>query len=85
MGGWIIQHDYIENSEAHAGQGVVKKEEAVPFILLDDDGDIYYGGIISKSWLYGSAEKAFAPLDWAMGNAGCTEMKYWHERKWVTL
>ena len=45
------------------------------FRLLDDDGEIYYVGAcgdLEKA----DGDNAFAPLDWAAGDVGCTTMEY---------
>lgn len=43
--------------------------------LFDDDGNLYYEGLVGD--LDNASEgPAFAPLDWAEANAGCTYMEY---------
>ena len=53
------------------------------FKIYDDDGELYYEGRATNQ----SYENAFEPLDWAMANAGCTEIKYQNNetKKWETL
>lgn len=51
------------------------------FKLYDDDGELYYEGIATNQ----DSESAFEPLDWAMANDGCTEIKYLNKGKWETL
>lgn len=51
-------------------------EDPVRFRVLDDDGEVYYGGAISRSWLDGDEELAFAPLIFATADAGATDMQY---------
>lgn len=63
------------------GYGALLEKE-VPFRLYDDDGVLYFEGVISKDWLEGSADHAFAPLDWATAEYGCTEMKYKNNGRW---
>jgi hypothetical protein len=41
------------------------------FTLYDDDGVLYY-----KGYLHEACDDAFAPLDWAMADSGCTEICY---------
>ena len=42
------------------------------FLMMDDDGEIYYGGLIQ-----GTDYQGFEPLDdFGMPNAGCTEIHY---------
>jgi hypothetical protein len=45
------------------------------FRLLDDDGEEYYRGRCGDLD-QAPGDEAFAPLDWAMADAGCTEMQY---------
>lgn len=56
------------------------------FRLFDDDGEHYYSGVCRDLDLQ-SAGPAFAPLDWAMNDAGCTRMDYRKkgEKKWQVL
>lgn len=45
------------------------------FRLFDDDGELYYEGLC-KDLDQMDGEQAFAPLDWAANDAGCTTMKH---------
>jgi hypothetical protein len=56
--------------------------QAERFLLLDDDGEIYYGGIIQ-----GTDYEGFEPLDdYGTPNAGATEIQYQNpEGEWVIL
>jgi len=47
------------------------------FRLLDGDGIPYYLGVAD--------EEGFAPLDWAQGYSGCTEIQFAHGDCWETL
>lgn len=49
-------------------------EQKTKIKLYDDDHNLYYDGVTSD--IDESEERAFAPLDWAAGYAGCTYMKY---------
>jgi hypothetical protein len=55
--------------------------------LSDDDGNLYYEGLVGD--LDNASEgPAFAPLDWAEANAGCTYMEYRRRgtnEKWKVL
>jgi len=51
------------------------------FKLFDDDGILYYEGRASNQ----SNESAFDPLEWAMGDSGCTEIQYLNNGRWETL
>ena len=57
-----------------------KRKGMTAFRLFDDDGEHYYCGRINRDWLDGDESTAFAPLDWAMADAGATTMKYANER-----
>jgi hypothetical protein len=56
------------------------------FQLLDDDGAVYFEGKCGDLAL-APADEAFAPLDWAKNDSGCTEMRYRKvgAEQWVTL
>ena len=56
------------------------------FRLFDDDGELYYEGKC-KDLDQQDEESAFAPLDWAEHDAGCTRMDYRKkgEKEWKTL
>lgn len=69
---WIITKDHIGDldEKTRVGYGNYKGEPnnlSIRFKLYDDDGELCYEGRCS--------EEDFAPLDWAMNDAGCTEMK----------
>jgi len=62
------------------------KADTIPIRLLDDDGNIYYEGRATrKRILDSSADYAFEPLDWAMNDAGATELQYFDNGQWQTL
>ena len=50
--------------------------DPVRFRVLDDDGELCYGGSISRAWLDGEEHLAFAPLQFATADAGATELQY---------
>lgn len=82
---FIIDTDHINEGE-YSGRtfGDVKGFEQFltePFKLFDDDGVLYYEGRASNQ----QTEEAFAPLDWAMGESGCTEIQYLNKGRWETL
>jgi hypothetical protein len=60
--------------------------DPVRFRVLDDDGVVYYGGAIDRSWIDGDEEYAFNPLTWATHDAGATELQYRApDGTWITL
>ena len=57
--------------------------EKIPFKLYDDDKNLYYKGFL---WATNqSGDEMFAPLDWAMHDAGATTMKIKENGKWDIL
>ncbi|MFW6855319.1 hypothetical protein ACODYM_28930 [Burkholderia gladioli] len=55
--------------------------------LLDDDGIVYYVGMCGDITL-APEHLAFAPLDWSMADAGCTELQFrkaGSNAEWETL
>lgn len=94
---WIIVTDHLEEHPEDAKwfitadmpPGFTKATvDALPyeFRLLDDDGELYFSG---KCGDLDNADQdhAFAPLDWAMNDSGCTRMDYRKvgEKEWKTL
>lgn len=57
----------------------------VPFRIYDDDDELYYEGAISEEWLNGPETLAFAPLQWAMADAGATRMDVFESQGWHQL
>lgn len=55
--------------------------DTVRFRLLDDDGEVYYGG-----WLHDDPEgrNQFAALSFGEGDAGATEIQVSRNGEWVT-
>jgi hypothetical protein len=81
---WIILRDHLANDKggpdwfvtASMPPGFTKETVAAlpyEFELFDDDGERYYSG---KCGDVANADEsqAFAPLDWAMSEAGATYM-----------
>jgi hypothetical protein len=91
---WIITKDHLATGDqkGRVGVGNVSNEHEVAlprvrFRLLDDDDEVYYEGVMDKEGFDDADEsQAFAPLDWAMADAGCTEMQYREGNgAWTTL
>lgn len=88
--GWAIIKDHIsdksgDTSAIGEGQRGLSTDN-VEFRLYDDDGILYFEGLISRSWLEGEADLAFAPLDWAKWYAGCTSIHFKNEKgEWEEL
>lgn len=85
MRNWVITKDHIggyqhdDLSLSDRAKEIVKK--GTPFRLYDDDGELYYEG----RFLMTDDHTGFEPLDWAMANDGCTEIKLFENGKWATL
>ena len=86
-GSFVITEDHLDGVEEYS-EGLATpetvKSKGQQFRLLDDDGILYYSGVC----LHGGSEDAvFAPLDWGMANAGCTEIQYLSlsGNKWETF
>lgn len=89
-GGWIITRDLVADNKMYGySHGRISyrmmKYDGVPFRLYDGDGIMYFEGLINENWIYGEAELAFAPLDWAMDNFGCTSMTFFNGEEWEEL
>ena len=92
---WIITKDYVSdegdvlnrtgkhsrdyNSERFA------LADKLEIRLFDDDGELYYDALATRERIEGTEERAFALLDWAMADAGCTELQYFDKGEWHTL
>lgn len=91
---WIITKDHLDGSNEdfnRTGYGTIKSideipaDKRIPFKLYDDDNELYYTGIAETGAC--DTEEGFEPLDWAMCDAGCTEIKYRNKTTgiWETL
>ena len=76
---WIFIYNHIDGKKMgdRSKLSEDKQEElkrfTIPFRLYDDDGVLYFTGLMSED-LYNS-EEIFDPLDYSMNLWGCTEMK----------
>jgi hypothetical protein len=62
------------------------KADTLPIRLLDDDGELVFEASATRERILKSAEeRAFEILDWAMADAGCTELQYCDNGEWQTL
>lgn len=85
-GGWYIDRDYIQGyvtdtltlasaagTHSRGWKPEMKKDpETVRFRLLDDDGEVYFGGYLLESEDGESA--GWALLSWAMADAGAVRL-----------
>ena len=67
---WVITQDHLEGRKRTDIDELKKQGYTVHFKLYDDDSELYYSGYY-KPEIYDE----FEPLDWAMGDSGCTFMK----------
>lgn len=78
---WKVTYDWLDRkkilvtsrswNETYYEQN---RDKFVKIKLYDDDNNLYYDGVTDA--INEDEDKAFAPLNWAMANAGCTYMKY---------
>lgn len=89
MARFIITHDMLDARDVRLVVGysnsrqreledsslaqIAALEGAQFFRLKDDDGEVYYTGFYFGDV---NSEDAFAPLDWAANEAGCTSIEY---------
>ena len=87
---WIITKDHIDSGDNVNRCNIpyltyldMENKLTEKFKIYDDDGELYYEGRSTNQ----SYENAFEPLDWAMANAGATEIQYYNKdtNKWETL
>lgn len=71
---WRITKDIIGEGEQNGYSNTDDKNTVLKdkFRLYDDDGILYFEGESNNQ----DQEAAFIPLDWAMGNYGCTYIEY---------
>ncbi len=91
--GWRITEDHIsddgheEGTEGPSGlpselSDKLDAEDGQEFKMYDDDGVLYYEGLITGDYT------GFEPLDdFGKPNAGCTDIMYWNDKtkEWETL
>lgn len=91
---WIITKDNLNDKGVPLNRvgtrsnnfGEERFTDTIPIRLLDDDGEVYYEGLATRKRILDSSEEhAFEPLDWAMADAGCTELQYFDNNEWQTL
>lgn len=86
--GWVIDRDYIsrENDLSRAGltsrgwNSDISAQALVRFRLLDDDGEIYYGGSLVDDDECMSQDAALA---FGANDAGCTHIQVKRDGKWI--
>jgi hypothetical protein len=74
-GEFCITADHLSGESLEPSKIEALKREGYNkyFRLYDDDGTLYYSGYAHVDL---EGEDEFAPLDWAMYDSGCTEIKY---------
>lgn len=81
---WKIDRDYIKMEGFPSRVGVMggrrtESPDRIRWRVLDDDGNVYYGG-------WSNEGETFGPLDFAMRDAGATEIHYRSpDGEWVRL
>ena len=90
---WAITKDKIEDGKHVGTEGPHDAPDSIPddwqtrkFRMLDDDGNVYYYGIVAAADIE-SEEAAFGPLDdFGAPNAGCTMIQWRTEDgEWETI
>ncbi len=62
------------------------KADTLAIRLLDGDGELTYEARATRERILESPEgRAFELLEWAMADAGCTELQYFESGEWKTL
>ena len=92
MYGWIIDQDYLEPGSVEEGTigpstippditEKLREGHGREFRLFDDDGELYYSGrILGDDW------DGFEPLDdFGEPNAGCTEVRFFENGRWIRV
>lgn len=82
---WIITEDHLDlgpDFPSRVGVESLHPPELnggapIRFKLYDDDGELYYSGICDPAALDEdeSADSLYACLQWAMGDAGATDLR----------
>jgi hypothetical protein len=85
---WVLTQNHL-TGDTNWYHGTCKPAEIanpMAFRLLDDDGEVYFTGILERHAFESASEDlAFEPLD-AFGAAyGCTELQYKDNGHWKTL
>ena len=79
---YIIVFDALDCRTRTATNSELLERFPHPFRLLDGDGNICYYGRSKTS----DDDAAFAPLDWAKDDSGCTTVEYQDSYgDWVAL
>jgi hypothetical protein len=90
---WIITRDVfggeMERTGVHSRDYDAErfaKTDTLAIRLLNDDGGLEYEALATRERILESPEEpAFELLDWAMADAGCTELQYFDGGEWKTL
>lgn len=89
MASVLITYDHLEEKSIALLLGAQQisplSEYKFPIRLYDDDGELYYSGLSDCPLSDLSEDETFLALDWAEGNAGCTELRYLEGENWHTL
>ena len=81
---WKIDRDYLGGETSRVGIKTAnfdpKADNLIRFRCKDDDGNIYYGGVLSDD------DRALAQdsaLNWCRNDAGCTTIEVKRDGVWV--
>ena len=80
---WKIDRDYLEETDSEYNRvgttslGPEMGDETFRFRLLDDDGEVYYGGVADRAAAENDEEVGglYEALRWAMADAGAVNLE----------
>jgi hypothetical protein len=82
----LNEHDRVGTHSRDYKADDFAKDVTLEVRLLDDDGELVYEAKATRERVLDSSEeRAFELLDWAMVDAGCTELQYFDNGEWQTL
>lgn len=89
---WKVTYDWLDKKKVSVQsenfdekKWEETKADRVKIKLYDDDGVLYFDG--ESNAIHKSSGPAFAPLDWARYDSGCSYMKYKDpkDKQWKVL
>lgn len=79
--------DALDRRSSSAGRRTLKAQgiRTAAFKMLDDDGELYYTGVLAyRTSVEGEEHVVAGPLtDFGMPNAGCTSIEYTRHPEWA--
>ena len=78
---WTITHEFVSSEEEEIHYEKPRKEETLKFRLSDDDGEVYFKGVMRPT----TSANIFSPLDEFGEDYGCTMIEVCEGGKWVQV